>query len=79
LVQGQDEIKFVLKDRADYDYAKAVIQERRLAGRFTLLFSAVHKSLEPQTLAEWIIADRLPVKFQLQMHKIIWPHETKGR
>jgi 7-carboxy-7-deazaguanine synthase len=79
LVQGQDEIKFVLKDRADYDYAKAVIAQRRLAGRFTLLFSAVYKSLAPQELAEWIIADRLPVKFQLQMHKIIWPGETKGR
>ncbi|MGH7740041.1 MAG: 7-carboxy-7-deazaguanine synthase QueE, partial [bacterium] len=79
LVEGQDEIKFVIQDRADYDYAKAVIAERRLTGRFTLLFSAVHKSLAPKDLSEWIIADRLPVRFQLQMHKVIWPDETKGR
>ncbi|HVM32216.1 MAG TPA: radical SAM protein [bacterium] len=79
LVPGQDEIKFVIKDRADYDYAKAVIEKRSLAGRFTLLFSAVHKSLAAKDLAEWIIADRLPARFQLQMHKVIWPDETKGR
>ena len=79
LVPGQDEIKFVIKDRADYDYAKKVIADKGLAGKFTLLFSAVHKSLSPKDLAEWIIADRLPVRFQLQMHKVIWPDETKGR
>ncbi len=79
LVPGQDEIKFVIKDRADYDYAKAVMADKRLADRFTLLFSAVHKSLAPKDLAEWIISDRLPVRFQLQMHKVIWPDETKGR
>lgn len=79
LVEGQDEIKFVIRDRVDYDYAKAVIAQRRLAGRFTLLFSSVHKSLTPRDLAEWIIADRLPVRFQLQAHKVIWPDETKGR
>jgi 7-carboxy-7-deazaguanine synthase len=79
LVPGQDEIKFVLLDRVDYDYAKDIIARHELAGRFTLLFSAVHGKLKPAELAEWIIEDRLPVKFQLQLHKFIWPGETKGR
>jgi len=79
LVPGQDEIKFVLLDRPDYDYAKDIIARHELAGRFTLLFSPVHGKLKPAELAEWIIEDRLPVKFQLQLHKFIWPGETKGR
>jgi len=79
LVPGLDEIKFVLADRADYDYAKKVIQERSLAGKFTLLFSAAYEYLKPADLAEWITADRLPVRMQLQMHKYIWPEDTKGR
>ena len=79
LVRGQDEIKFVLQDRRDYDYAKEIMARYVLAGRFTLLFSPVHGKLKSSDLAEWIIEDRLPVKFQVQLHKIIWPGETKGR
>ena len=79
LVPGQDEIKFVIKDRADYDYAKKVLLEKDLAGKFTLLFSSAHEDLEPKDLAEWITEDRLPVRMQLQMHKYIWPRDTKGR
>ena len=79
MVSHQDELKFVIKDREDYDYAKSVIQKHNLVGKFTLLFSSAFEHLKPSDLAEWITADRLPVRFQLQMHKYVWPDETKGR
>lgn len=79
LVAGQDEIKFVIQDKGDYDYAKDVISKNGLAGKFTLLFSPAHEHLKPADLAEWITKDRLPVRFQVQLHKYIWPEDTKGR
>ncbi len=79
LVPGQDEIKFVIRDKADYEWAKWVVIGRGLAGKNTLLFSPVYKSLKSSDLAEWITADRLPVRFQLQMHKYVWPNDKKGK
>lgn len=79
LVPGQDEIKFVISDRGDYDYAKGVMGKQALAGRFTLLFSAVQGDLKPADLADWITSDRLPVRMQLQMHKYVWPEATRGK
>jgi 7-carboxy-7-deazaguanine synthase len=79
LVPGQDEIKFVIKDRIDYEFSKDILQKRGLAGKFTLLFSPAHEHLKPSDLAEWITADKLPARMQLQMHKYIWPDDTKGR
>jgi 7-carboxy-7-deazaguanine synthase len=79
LVEGQDEIKFVILDKADYEYAKDVLKKHNLAGRFTLLFSPVTGRLKSADLAQWIVKDLLPVRLQLQMHKVIWPNETKGR
>ncbi len=79
LVPGQDEVKFVVKDREDYDYAKAVMGKYALAGRFTLLLSAAYGDLKPADLAEWITSDRLPVRMQLQMHKYVWPDATRGK
>ena len=79
LVPGQDEIKFVLQDKADYDYAKEVLKRHQLPGKYSLLFSASHEQLEPAHLAEWITADRLPVRMQLQMHKYVWPNEMRGK
>ncbi len=73
-----DEIKFVIGSRLDYDWAKHVIAQYRLTERLTVLMSVVFGELAPQTLAEWILADRLPVRFQLQMHKYIWSPETRG-
>ncbi len=73
-----DEIKFVIGSRLDYDWAKHVIAQYRLTERLTVLMSVVFGELSPQTLAEWILADRLPVRFQLQMHKYIWSPETRG-
>lgn len=78
-LRSSDELKFVLKDRADYDYAVDVIARHDLASRCAaILFSPVHGVLVPQRLAEWILADRLPVRLQLQAHKYIWPPETRG-
>lgn len=68
----RDQVKCVLADRADYDWAVARLREHRLAERCTVLFSPVHGALAPRELAEWILADRLPVRFQLQLHKALW-------
>lgn len=73
-----DELKFVLADEADYRWAIDQIRTHRLAGRCPLLFSPVAGSLSPATLAEWIVRDCLPVRFQLQLHKILW-QDTRGK
>jgi 7-carboxy-7-deazaguanine synthase len=79
LVEGQDEIKFVIQDEKDYEYAKEVLKKHNLGGRFTLLFSPVTGRLKAADLAQWIVKDLLPVRLQLQMHKVIWPNDSKGR
>lgn len=68
------QLKFVLADRADYDWARMIIDQHGLAGICELLFSPVH-STEPRVLAEWILADRLPVRLQVQLHKYLWNNE----
>jgi 7-carboxy-7-deazaguanine synthase len=74
-----DEIKFVVKDRADYEYARDVIERYDLASRAAaVLMSPVHGVLEPRTLSEWMLADRLPARLQLQLHKYIWSPTTRG-
>ena len=76
---ARDELKFVLASREDYEWAKACIAERGLdRGPAGLLFSTVHGELSPTDLAEWIIADRLPVRFQLQQHKVLWDPAARG-
>jgi 7-carboxy-7-deazaguanine synthase len=74
-VDAKDQIKFVLADRADYDWARAAMDEHRIASRCDVLFSPVYGKLAPRDLAEWILADRLPVRMQLQLHKILWGEE----
>jgi len=71
-LRATDEIKFVLASRNDYDWAKSALAGRHLSEKCTVLFSPVADSLPPAQLAEWILADRLPVRFQLQLHKILW-------
>ena len=71
-LRAQDELKFVLANEADYRWACAQIRQHRLAGRCTLLFSPVANQLPAATLAEWIVRDRLPVRLQLQLHKVLW-------
>jgi 7-carboxy-7-deazaguanine synthase len=74
-----DEIKFVLADRADYEFARDVVERRQLASTAAaILFSPVHGALDPKMLSEWVIADRLPVRVQLQLHKFIWSPTTRG-
>lgn len=67
-----DEIKFVLCDRADYDWARERLAEHGLAQRCAVLFSPSQGQIDAGQLAEWILADRLPVRFQLQLHKVLW-------
>lgn len=67
-----DEVKFVLCGRADYDWAKQVLAERGIAGKCTVLFSPVYGSLNPTDLADWVLQDKLPVRMQVQLHKILW-------
>jgi 7-carboxy-7-deazaguanine synthase len=74
-----DEVKFVIKDRGDYDFARDVTGRHSLEGRVrAILFSPVHGVLDAQLLASWILADRLDVRLQLQVHKYIWTPETRG-
>lgn len=74
-LQVQDQIKFVLADRGDYDWAVARIHEHALTTRCAVLFSPVQGKLAPRDLADWILADRLPVRFQMQLHKLLWGNQ----
>jgi 7-carboxy-7-deazaguanine synthase len=73
-----DEIKFVIADRADYEWARELLRDEQLARRCPVLFSPVQGELPPAQLAEWVLADRLPVRMQVQLHKILWGN-TPGR
>ena len=79
LLTPTDEVKFVIADRVDYEYAREFVQREQLTSRVAaVLFSPVHGELDAKQLAEWVIADRLEVRVQLQMHKYIWTPETRG-
>ena len=71
-VTTRDQIKIVLADRADYDWAVSALREHELPARCEVLFSPVHGKLAPRELAEWILADALDVRMQLQLHKLLW-------
>lgn len=81
---GHDEIKFVIAGRQDYEWARDVIRSRGLDQRVArgelraLLFSPVWESMDFRQLAEWVLEDRLPVRYQIQLHKIIWGADVKG-
>ncbi len=75
----RDQVKFVIADRVDYEFARDVVRRHTLETRCgTVLFSAVHDLLPPARLAEWMLADRLPVRLQIQLHKHLWGAETRG-
>ncbi len=75
----RDEVKFVLTDRADYDWARDVVSRESLATRVKhVLFSPVHGVLDPQELVAWTLADKLPVRVNLQLHKYVWGAQTQG-
>ncbi len=68
----QDQIKIVICDRADYEWAKQIVDQYQLTERAQILFSPSHQQMPPQDLADWILQDRLAIRFQLQLHKYIW-------
>ncbi len=72
LLTPRDQVKFVICSREDYDWSKLYLEEHSLAGRCQVLFSPSYTQVAPTALAEWILADRLPVRFQLQLHKVLW-------
>ena len=78
LLTTRDQLKFVICSREDYDWSKAFLQEHALSGRTRVLFSPSYNQVSPSTLADWILADRLPVRFQLQLHKVLWG-DTPGK
>jgi 7-carboxy-7-deazaguanine synthase len=69
---ARDQLKFVICSREDYDWSKAFLQEHALTERARILFSPSYTQVSPTELADWILADRLPVRFQIQLHKVLW-------
>ncbi|MFI4889798.1 MAG: 7-carboxy-7-deazaguanine synthase QueE [Steroidobacterales bacterium] len=72
LLKPTDQVKFVICSRADYEWSKDFVRDHALSGRCQVLFSPSYTEVAPATLADWILADRLPVRFQLQLHKTLW-------
>lgn len=72
LLTPRDQVKFVICSREDYEWSKAYLREHALSERCPVLFSPSYKQLPPGDLADWILADRLPVRFQIQLHKVLW-------
>jgi len=78
-LRPHDEVKFVIKDRDDYDFAREVLARYDLASRVNAIhFSPVHGVMDLRQLSEWVLADRLPVRVQVQLHKLIWDPATRG-
>ncbi len=75
LLTPRDQVKFVICSREDYDWAKGIVAEHRLTGVCDVLFSPSFTQIKPSDLADWIVNDKLPVRFQLQLHKILWNDE----
>ena len=78
LLTAHDQVKFVVCDRADYEWARGMVAEHRLPDRCEVLFSPSFDQVAPRELAEWILADKLPVRFQMQLHKQLWG-DAQGR
>lgn len=72
LLSAHDEVKFVIVDEADYRWSVETLTRHGLAGRCPVLFSPAHEQMDPAALADWILRDRLPVRFQIQLHKYLW-------
>ena len=77
-LQPHDEVKFVIGNREDFDWAKDRIAEYSLDKICTLLFSPTFEKIDPQLMVEWILAENLPVRMQMQMHKMIWSPDKQG-
>jgi 7-carboxy-7-deazaguanine synthase len=77
-IRENDEVKFVIGTREDYEWAKNMISKYNMTARCSVLMGVAFAVLEPRILAEWILADDLPVRYQLQIHKYIWPPDSRG-
>ena len=77
-LSDKDELKFVIGDKKDYEYAKTIINKNQLSLKTIILFTPVFDRIKPELLASWILADKLNVRFQLQLHKYIWDPDTQG-
>jgi len=77
-LQAKDQVKFVICDRADYEWSRAKVSEYRLDQVCEILFSPSYEQQDARELADWILADRLPVRMQIQLHKVLW-HDERGR
>ncbi len=77
-LKPSDEVKFVIADRPDFDWAIDVARRERLCEKLTVLFSPVQDQLDPTQLAEWVLQENLPLRFQHQLHKLLWPEVERG-
>ena len=77
-LMNHDEVKFVIGNREDYEWAKEKIEEYQLSEKCTILLSPIFNKIDPEMIVEWILEDSLPVRFQMQIHKYIWKPEKKG-
>ncbi len=77
-LRSKDEVKFIISSKSDYEWAKKITRKYNIIDRVTVLFGLVHGRLKPKTLAGWILKDKLDVRLQLQLHKIIWPDKIRG-
>jgi 7-carboxy-7-deazaguanine synthase len=75
LLTAHDQVKFVICDRADFDWARGIVVSHRLADTCDVLFSPSYTQVAPRDLADWIVAERLPVRYQVQLHKLLWNDE----
>ena len=78
IISSKDELKFVIATRADFEWATEICRRFTLYGKCPVLFSPVLSTTEPKILAQWILEEKIPVRMQLQLHKIIWPPDTRG-
>lgn len=76
-VSEEDEVKFVIADRRDYEYARNLIEKHALTGRTNVVMSPVHERLNPGDLGDWILFDNLDIRLQIQLHKLIWPDRVR--
>ncbi len=77
-LRSGDEVKFVLASREDYEWSRDIVIKNQLTDRFPVLFSTVYGKLDPALVSDWVCADKLQVRLQLQMHKYIWPPDARG-
>lgn len=75
-LKPSDEVKFVLCNREDYDWAKTILDKHQIVNKCPVLFSPVYSQVNPTALADWVLADKLPVRMQVQLHKILWGEKS---